>query len=230
MKFVDKGDYYLGLDEQRSEEWKFSRKNRINASGFGDIIKAMTNSGRQFKTLDEIIENIMGKEYKFSEEAMRNINHGIEYEPIARAWAEKQLAIELKCQIKIEESGLMIPKWDLGLGASLDGEVYYRHSDDEEWKRSEINVEIKCPQKMYYNLYYRKNDFSHIYESHYYQMLGGMAISNKKYCYYVVYTDDEIITEFVPFNKEKWEYIYNILKEFRKKYLKNIFPEFTVSN
>jgi len=126
----------------------------------------------------------------------------------------------------VEEVGLVVPKWNFHLGSSVDGIV----------KGEKGIVEIKCPKKMYGPLtdhekqlsfgcepesrYYHK----HIWESHYAQMQGGMAILDREWCDYVVYstTDCKVYKERILFNKEYWENkLYPSLQSFLHT---NLFP------
>lgn len=136
-------------------------------------------------------------------------------EPIARQWYEKE------CGVKVEEIGLAVPKWDMRIGASTDGMVI----------GTDKIIEIKCPNKMYEPLKAHrlmkkmgmkpeKFHHSHIFDSHYAQMQGTMAVLGKKWCDYVVYTPTDVNVEEVEFNPDYWNnYLYPRLDSFIRTYL-----------
>lgn len=188
----DKGNYYLSTAPQRSEVWLEQRKDKLTASNFGYAIK-----DGKFKTMQELALDISGVcKQEFTNEAMIAMNHGTDYEPMARDWYMKNYNVE------VEELGLAIPKWDSRIGGSVDGDV--------------INttgiIEIKCPKTMYYPLIKKMNtpgptiDYKHIWEGHYCQMQGCMAIMGKEWCDYIVYATEsnKIYVERIPFDSNFW--------------------------
>ena len=228
FNFQDRGSYWLSLDEQRSEQWSKIRKHRLNASEFASMV-----GDTPYSTPKETAKIINGyEEKKFDEASKKHMQRGTDLEPFVRKLAEEKLSEILNAEIQIRETGVMIPKWDPTIGASLDGEVWYKK--DDEWKPTKINIEIKCPErmprlleeKMGFKVAQKETEgYEHIYKSHYYQMMGGMAITKRKYCFYVVYTKsddgkDILYTEFIPFNQQVWDEIYEKIKEFQKRYIK----------
>lgn len=199
--WVDYGNYFMSNIPQSDPQWKELRHHRLTASNFG------TAAGRSaFKTPEELSLIIKGeKEETFSPESLKAMEHGTLTEPEARKWYEEKY----KCLVR--EVGLAIPKWDFRIGASLDGEVICSDGN------SDGNIEIKCPKKMYSILIeFRKaldlnwtpprffND--HIFRTHYDQMQGGLAITRKKWCDYIVYCKEEndIFVWRVEWNPDHW--------------------------
>ena len=101
---------------------------------------------------------------------------------------------------------------------------------------SEGMIEIKCPEKMYPPIkdYVNKQEkwkkwphllttdssYPHIYQTHYDQMQGCMAITGKLWCDYVIFCPktDEVFIERIPFSNTYWE---NILFSGLHKFVSN---------
>lgn len=101
-------------------------------------------------------------------------------------------------KITVTQAGLVIPKFDVGIGAIPDGIV----SNDRI-------LEIKCPVRIYPELYGDESTIcSRIHKSHYDQMQGSMAIMNVKSCDYFVYGVEEMkyICITVPYDPLYWWY------------------------
>ncbi len=234
-RWLYKEKYRVSLAKQGSKEWLDDRKGQIPVHFFSgiDLLKTDTVNARvtgskygaaagqsPFTTPEDLAMEIAGlKKSVFSEEAKKRMDHGTNEEPNARRWYEK------KYGVVVEEIGLVVPTWDFHLGASVDGVV----------KDQDGIIEIKCPAKMYQPLrnhmtlratgwkpkmYYH----AHIWPSHYDQMQGGMAILDKKWCDYIVYSTSEkqVYCERVLFNQNYWDgYLYPALQAFLKT---NLFP------
>lgn len=214
LLWEDRGSYWISHNAQGSKEWYEIRKGRINASEFGTVI-----GHSNFKTPNDAALNISNiKPYEFTDYSRMVMEHGTKTEPIARDWYSK------KYNVKVNEVGSAIPKWCPYIAGSLDGEV-------EGESRS---IEIKCPLKMYKPIheYLQKLSHgwtppkyyhSHIWKTHYDQMIGGMAITGKQCCDYVVYSteDNHQFTYTVEFNREYWENeLYPGLQKFYNEKLK----------
>lgn len=241
----DCGKYWLNISVQGSENWLKERqgqipieylsvecKNRasknneqyINARVTGSNFGAASGWSR-FTTPEELAQYISGRKKRtFSPESIENMAHGTKYEPVARTWYENATGL------KVEEVGLAVPKWNFHLGASVDGVIVGQ----------EGILEIKCPKRMYgpliehtYNLgvgweapspYYHE----HIWDSHYAQMQGGMAILGKKWCDYLVYCteDRRVFRERILFDRSYWEKkLYPSLQSFLHNHLFPILEE-----
>src|SRR6056297_92094 len=206
--------YWISNHEQASKEWFDTRKYRITGSNYGAAI-----NHSNFSTPQETMKIVAGFYAKtFSDESLSNMRHGRETEPIARDWYEKSK------NCKVIERGIAIPKWNKYMGSSVDGEVIGQNGI----------IEIKCPKRMYrplleksqsgitYDKYYHK----HIWDSHYDQMIGNMAVMNKEWCDYIVYStfDSKVYLERIYFNEKYWnEVLYPGLKFFIEQ-LKKIIP------
>lgn len=227
-RWIETEKRWISIAKQDTEDWLDDRKGKIpikllteDLNTEGTVNTRLTGSvfsaaaGRSpFTTADDLALEIVGlKKKEFSEKSKKNMLHGKLTEPVARKWYEK------KHNVKVKEIGLVVPKWNFHLGASVDGIV----------EGSEGIIEIKCPVKMYQRLidyntlretgwtprtpYYH----SHIWESHYAQMQGGMAILDKDWCDYIVYStsDKQIYQERVLFNEKYWnEILYPLLQKF----------------
>lgn len=238
----DCGRYWINNSEQGSVGWLTARKGLVSLKNLvGDGFETKSSNPTQilissrvtgsnfgsaaglskFSTPGELALYVSGlQEQKFTEESLKNMAHGTKYEPEARAWYERSTGYE------VEEVGLAVPKWNFHLGASVDGIV----------KDQEGIIEIKCPKKMYGPLIDHEKQISfgcepeskyyhkHIWDSHYAQMQGGMAILDKKWCDYIVYStsDRKVYKERILFNREYWENrLYPSLQSF---FHTNLFP------
>jgi hypothetical protein len=187
---------WVSKHEQRSPEWKKLRIGGMTASNISKYV------GRSIfaKTNEEMANIIMGKSLEiFSEDSLENMKIGNLGEPYLRKWYETAL-----CK-PVNEIGLAVWKQDTRFRGSVDGEV-----DDD------LCVEFKIPKNMYKPLfnyieatskgYNTEKDYSHIYKSHYDQMMMNCAILDKKFSDYVVYSpcNNLVFVQRVPFNYEHW--------------------------
>lgn len=215
----DKGSYYLLEVAQGSPDWHYLRKGRITASNLGTIMSIMGVCERApycTETPEEKAQILVGaKKAEHTKEAEERMKLGNEYEDCVR----QHLSEYLKCEIK--ETGFAILKSDTRFGASLDGVI-----------SEETGIEIKCPRRMYKPLlkYMDKkeedrneNNYSHIWKSHYYQMLMNGVVTGKKNMIYAVYgiDDEELFVQNVKINYEEWEKeVYPKAVEYYEKYMK----------
>ena len=210
--FTEFETYYVDSSPQLSQRWFDLRRQRLTASNFG-----VAAGHSAFTTREELAEIVAGrKEKEFSPYSRSVMDHGIQTEPEARQWYERNY------QVKVEEVGLAIPKWDFRIGSSLDGIVL----------GTEGMIEIKCPKKRYqpiltYQLARAQgwvppaNYHQHIWDTHYDQMQGGMAITGKKWCDYVVYCtpENDVFVQRFRFDPAYWnEVLYPKIQEWFEKY------------
>ena len=211
--WIDKGHYWEHTANQGSQSWLNSR-NRLTASKFDSA----TSDNPKFDTPDDVAGYILGhKKPTFTEDAIKRMKFGTDNEPRVRDWYCKTY------KLKVIETGLAVPKWNLYLGASSDGDVY-----DENNNCIGV-IEIKCPQKMYQPLLQAQGqvhndvfEHKHIWSSHYAQMQGNMAVKQVSWCDYIVADlyADIVIVERVHFNPEYWfKDLYPKLVKFINKYL-----------
>ena len=201
-RWIDAGDVWLNVSEQGTEEWKNARKGRITASDFGTA--AGVSKFKDRETL--LLEKKLDIEPEFSEESLAHMKRGTDNEPVAR-----DLYIKLM-KVDVIERGLIVPKWNPLIGASVDGDIV----------DSDGCLEIKCPKYIYktykdrtYNKSSSGNDY--IFRTHYCQMQGGCAILGKKWFHYVVYgvSEKKIMIDKVPFNVSYWcNFLYPKLESF----------------
>jgi hypothetical protein len=127
IDWQDNGDYWLHRHPQLSTAWMNERSFRLTATNFSPIVNPSYCRGP-----DDVIRNYSGPPIKKSFQAQLASNFGLRNEPKAREWYQKTF------NTKVKEVGLAVPKWDLRIGASLDGMV----GDNGI-------IEIKCPGRMY---------------------------------------------------------------------------------
>lgn len=210
--WIDHGKYWELEFPQGTDGWLEGRLGRITTSVSGAM------AGRsKFKTPEEQGKIIAGAlEEHFTKDELERMSHGNNTEPECRAWYESTISH------KIIERGLIVPKWDPTLGASVDGDIV----------GTDCIIEIKCPVRMYYPLEQymdqmstgwkpRPDYFKHIWTTHYSQVQHAMAVMGKKYCIYIVYstTECKVFTQKIPFDPVYWEQHYKILKENYSKYV-----------
>lgn len=214
--WIDCGTYYISNAEQRSPEWHKTRTGRVTASNFG------TCAGHsRFSGPEALAHEIAGlKEKTFSDNSRRVMDYGTETEPKAREWYERTR------NVKVKEYGLAVPKWNIYIGGSPDGII----------EGTDGIIEIKCPEKMYGPLKERMTKpppsdpycHSHIWPTHYDQMQGCMAILNKSYCDYIVFSppDGLAYVERIHFNRAYWEtQLYPKIQEFLEVKLKPLLKQ-----
>jgi len=204
--WIDKGTYWLNIHPQCSPQWHGTKEklHLVTASNFGAVI-----GDSKFKTPDQLAEYISGyKKQEFSDKSIQVMEHGVKMEPWARQWYIQTY------QVEVREVGLAVPKWYPKIGCSLDGEVIGPNGELDGM------IEIKSPLHMYKPLIEHSSRIKagwqppphyhdHIWKTHYAQMQGCMAIMNKKWCHYVVFSteDKEVYQERIYFNREYWEKI-----------------------
>lgn len=218
QEWEEQEKYFICNALQRSDKWHLERKVRVTASNFG------TAAGfNKYKTVEELVQEFTtGYRKPVSDFCQMAMEHGTKYEEEARIKYEKYE------KVKVIEYGLVIPKWDMSIGASVDGVVI----------GTDGIIEIKCPQRMYKNLLNYIEDVNngiefppfykgHIEPTHYCQMQGCMEILDKNWCDYVVYykKGDESKMKIVRIERDRtfWnEILYPKIKLVTKKILDDL--------
>lgn len=197
-QFFDMGPFYVCLAPQGSDDWKWYRTMLITASKF-----RRCRNRDYWSKIEQLIEDYQNScDSTIDNPAMA---HGRRYESEARDDYKK------KYGYAVSELSLSIPKWDLRIGASPDGLIY-----DPKCPLGPLGaLEIKCPHKgMYDGLLWRLQQtetvlgYDHIKPEHYDQMQGQMAVLQRSWCDYFVYSkpiDGRIYTERIPFDREYWQ-------------------------
>ncbi len=198
---------------QGTVEWLKARKTRVTGSKVGSLVghSLFCDPEKAGKIIAGVEEEI------FNEKSLSNMAHGTKTEPIARKWYEERF------NCVVSEKGLIVPKWDLSLGASVDGVV----------DNTEGIIEIKCPVKMYkpiiehMNLIKQgwkppNNYYDHIWKNHTDQMMLCLAVLGKKWCDYIVYCTSscEVFTQRIMFDEKYWECLYKNIKTNYELYIK----------
>lgn len=207
--WIDKGTYYLNVNEQRTPGWFRARLFRVTTSEFGTPLQL-----NEYCTDNEYAEYITCiRKRIFLVSEINRMNHGCVNETLARLTFCSLKSMKTKIY-RVEEIGLAVPKSNLRVGGSTDGVVYING------KKTARNIEIKCPVRMYKELeenlvlidlncsqvrflsqsqtgYSRTKISKEYYENiesdkfikpmHYSQMQGCINILNAKSCYYIVY-------------------------------------------
>ncbi len=178
--FIDRGQCFEVVSKQGGAGWLRIRELLVvTASQFA---QAAGLSKYHDRTVESLLNEKLGIEKKIFKPFTQIImEHGTNMEPYVRDFYEK------KFHKKVKELGVVIPKFCLDIGVSVDGYVEETNSI----------IEIKCPVSMYSEIIeyvYRKKlgekfppfYHDHIPIDHYCQMQGGMAILGAPYCDYIV--------------------------------------------
>jgi hypothetical protein len=181
--------YYINRYNQGDKGWFEAKRNRLTTSKFGQALNFSP-----FGSSDDLIKEIKyGIQKSIDEKSKKNMEMGNYTEIIARKLYP----------LKVEQVGLVVPKWNNLIGTSPDG----LFGDDGM-------IEIKTFNKI--------PDFvldSKIYINHYVQIQGSMKILNRKWCDYIAceYEEDgglKTITIRFYFDNNYWESIYPKLNSF----------------
>lgn len=215
--WVDCGSYVMSTSPQGSEKWKNLRD--INIFFPDDVIV----TGSQFNEACDIppfgfsdklaYAKITRKKKFFAPDALERMRQGSVHEDVIRQLYEREFNVEVK------EVGLAIPKWYPYIGSSLDGMV-----GDDGCIEIKYVREIKLPMRAVASKCkrlpdWRPNNATHLPQNYYAQMQGGMAITGRKWCDFVVYchTTNELYTEKIYFDPKYWnEFLFPKLRHFRE--------------
>jgi hypothetical protein len=205
-----------------NSDWARARLGRITSSKFGNVMTRKVSTAP-----DNLVKDCMGYRDRFENTHTR---WGIGHESAAR----RKYAIEHQkkhSSIKVVQCGLLVSPEFPHLGASPDGLVSCK-----DCSPCRGLVEIKCPSKFKMatpieaasdtsfccqlnqsgELELKK---SHIY---YYQVQGQMAISQRTWCDFVIWTLKGISVERIYFDEVLWKRMREKLAKF---YLNGIIPE-----
>ena len=212
--WIDCGTYWLHKYPQLTDPWKDERSFRLTTTNFSPIVNPSFYRGP-----DDVVKYYSEPPPKKSFQDQLASDCGLRNEPRGRNWYREEYGIE------VIEVGLAVPKWDPRLGASIDGDVVPKrlsscHDNIEprmEFKPKRGIIEIKCPGRMYVPitkyLAARKqgwrppeNYHEHIFDSHFDQMQGSMAITDKQWCDYVVYclAEEHVFVDRVYADQRYW--------------------------
>ena len=196
-------------DQSRSSLWFSQRKYRITASFFGEIFKRLPSTPPHhlvLRIIDPKPFNCAATEW------------GKTHEACALEAYRNHHRSRGNTDLVTSSAGFVISEENPFLGASPDGYVY-----DPSTLQSFGLVEIKCPYK--YRAYTPteaslKSDFfceivtqtngDQMFQlkqnhSYYCQVQGQMAITDRTWCDFVVYTSKGIAVERIPFDKDFWK-------------------------
>jgi hypothetical protein len=223
---------YVSYVDQKSQEWFDLRKGRITGSVVGKILGDCKQNKYNHEELSLFIKG--EKKEEFTEEEIKRMNFGNQYEDEARQKfkqiffnknkevKEDKILLEDKKDINKEDKilleekiiGICIFKEYEFLASSPDG--YFEYMKDG--KKIRAGLEIKCPRFLYKCL---ENDY--IYPNYYDQMLLCYKVLNLDEMYFFVYsyeTKDYYLKK-IDIYESEWN---NMLKEsinYYNKYLKD---------
>lgn len=208
--------YFLSLVPQTTPIWFGLRKGAFTSSNIYNLLYTTPYDDRCQR--EKVMEILGLAKKQFSQTSLINMKKGCIGEPQVRDYLSKRFGKNIR------EVGLAIWKNDILIRGSVDGLI-----DDE------TGLEIKCPPKMYKCLENRKEGdiyYSHIYRSHFYQMLQNAVIMNLKYVVYAVYSieDKKLYIEKVKCDHSIYlNEIYPEIVKLKEDIVKDICEEFNVS-
>ena len=189
--------------------WFSCRRYRITASRFGDILRRRTDTRP-----DSLVLNILQPRF-FSTAATK---WGIQNEPVAI-----QRYITYQCEqgrdVTVGPSGFLVCETHPFLGATPDGTVY----DPTDKGHPFGFIEVKCPYSQrnctpldacltsgFFCKLQTQPDGSQIAKvkinhPYYAQVQGQMAVGQRPWCDFVVFTSIGLSVERVSFNEEYWQ-------------------------
>jgi len=191
-------------EQRMSSAWFAVRRYRLTASVFGEVISRKPDTPP-----DKLVLRIL-KPTDFTSVAMR---YGIDNEDLALAkYAEHQKARRHQ-EFLVTKSGFLInPSWPF-LGASPDGAVYDPSDHDHPYGF----LEIKCPYSVRDKTPLEAAADSSFYctigdgdlvlkrsHSYYSQIQGQMAIGERTWCDFVVYTSKGLNVQRIQFDHQYW--------------------------
>jgi hypothetical protein len=182
MTWVDRRTCLVSSTPQGTDEWLEERKGKITSTA---ISKILGESPFFYGDDSDIVDSINGKKEEFSDEAIRRMQLGTDYEPKVRRLVEKRLGVNIR------ELGLAVWKRDPRFAASLDGEI-----------NEDIGIEIKCPEKMY-TLFEKDGT---IWRNHINQMTTAGVITGKKKMLYCVYSilEKKLVMRMIDVDYNRW--------------------------
>lgn len=209
----------LTKGQNKSQNWFECRKGRLTSSNFGKICKLRPETDPQ-NLLKCFLYDVSFPTNKF-------VRWGIEHEPAARRFYCK-----LYPSYIVSQSGLIVnPKYP-HLGCSPDGIVTLPTGEiglleikcpaSDRWRilspaECGLDSEFCCSLDENQNLKLKTN------HNYYFQVQGQMAICNKQWCDFVIWTlKPPLSVERIYFDESFWLKCLNRLNDF---YLKSMFPE-----
>lgn len=215
--WIDCGTYFLNTHDQGTDGWHSARRAGLqlndgspNPVSLVPRLLTASNYGKAagispYESRDSYLQKwALNIQETFSLVAQSHLDRGTKNEPVARIMYEKTRGVIVR------EVGLAVPKWDLSIGSSVDGLV----GEDGV-------IEIKCPEYIYdgYQKYQATNlnPLLYVKPDHYAQMQGGMAITGRKWCDYVVYGVKQraLFILHIKFDETWWKtFLYPRLREF----------------
>lgn len=199
------------IGQQGNDYWKKFRKHRLTASNFGKVCKLRPTTSRA-----NIIKYILYDVFQGSSAT----RYGIENESLARNEFQKNI------KEKIEPAGLFIHKNKPYLAASPDGligkdgilEIKCLPSIKEYTPEKAIDKnKIKFMMPNGEKITLKKND------NYYYQVQAQLNITERNYCYFVVWTPKGFIVDQIYKDVEFWT--SKIEPFVTKFYMNSLLPE-----
>ena len=193
--------------EQRlSSSWFEVRRYRLTASRFGEVISRKADTPPQ-----RLVLRIL-QPTDFTSEAMR---YGIAYEKVALELYIKKQHEHGHPDLLVSQCGFIINPMYSYLGASPDGAVYDPSNGDKPFGF----LEIKCPYSVRHltpaEATHTPGFCSMIDDagcimlkekhSYYAQIQGQMALGERPWCDFVIYTQTDINIQRIYFNEQYWQ-------------------------
>jgi putative phage-type endonuclease len=209
----------LTRGQNKSQNWFECRKGRLTSSNFGTIckLKPETDPKNVLKTLL----------YDVSFTTNKYVKWGIDHEPAAR-----RSYCRLYPLYMVSQSGLIVNPTFPHLGCSPDGIVTLENGESglleikcpasDKW-RTHSPAECGLDSDFCCSLDENQNLKLKINHNYYFQVQGQMAICNKKWCDFVIWTlKPPLSVERIYFDESFWLKCLSKLNSF---YVKSMLPE-----
>ncbi|XP_047130217.2 uncharacterized protein LOC124810062 [Hydra vulgaris] len=207
--------YNATKDQANSTEWFKYRQGRLTASKFKSIVncaKRLRNNTNE-KCPKYIVSFIMGYD---TVNPTWQMKHGINNEFHAKA-KFKQIFRKSHKNCKFNDPGMTVMKSHPFISVTPDMEI-------ECLCHGSGLVEIKCPASIIGKVPHPEN-YAHIEEAngiislkknseYYFQIQGQLGVTQKKYCYFFIFSFHGNLTVRVPFDEEFWSYMIDNLNWF----------------
>ena len=195
--WIEEKECYYSTEPQGTVFWDALHTGCISASKCASYLQ-MSSFSDSFEESAKQCVGLSSK--KFNSEQIDRTQIGIVGEPIVRDWYSSYI------RKKINQVGIAVWKKDVRFRASLDG-IYDNGAIEIKITNSIYKPLIKHIQSIKRGFTPPKDFHSHIWDSHYIQMVQSMAVTGKESIDYIVcsYETNEVYIERIYKNMDFWE-------------------------
>jgi len=170
--------------DQRTDEWKNARKNRLTASRFG-----AARGHCQYTSHPELLKGMLWGEFQENAAMKYGVDNEAGAVDLYTKFMRKHKGLTAD-QFRVTHSGLLVSIEHPWIGVSVDGFVF---DDSEPEGRKKGGAEIKCP--------YGKKLYPFIPSQYYDQIQGSMGFLGLPWWDFTVFTPQQTQIRRVEFDK-----------------------------